>query len=73
MSNIQQIALDNDGKSTWKFLVSELKPKGKFLTPFNVISFPIMLLGFALIVLRFWKGIGEVSNVTQDIPWGLWK
>lgn len=73
MSNIQQIVLDNDGKSIWKFLVSELKPKSKFFTPFNIISFPIMLLGLLIIVLRFWKGIGEVSNVTQDIPWGLWK
>ena len=73
MSNNQQIALDNDGKSIWKFLLSELKPKGKYFTPFNIISVPVILVGFVLIVLRFWKGIGEVSNVTQEIPWGLWK
>ena len=73
MRNSQQIVLDNDGKSIWKFLLSELKPKGKFLTPFNIISVPIILLGLVLIIIRFWKGIGEVSNVTQDIPWGLWK
>jgi len=73
MNNNLQIALDNDGKSIWKFLISELKPKGKFLTPFNVISIPIIIIGLGLIILRFWKGIGEVSNVTQDIPWGLWK
>ena len=73
MSNNQQIAIDHDGKSIWKFLVSEMKPKGKFLTPFNIISVPIILLGLALIIIRFWKGLGEVSNVTQDIPWGLWK
>lgn len=59
--------------SVLRFLVSELKPKGKFLTPFNIITFPIILLGLALIVIRFAEGIGAVSNVTQEIPWGLWK
>lgn len=73
MSNsVQVISKDNDGKSIWKFLVSELHPKGKFLTPFNVISIPIMILGLALIVIRFWKGLGSVTNLTQEVPWGLW-
>ena len=72
MSNSYQIAADHDGKSIWKFLVSEFKPKGKFLTPFNIISIPIMILGLGLIVIRFWKGIGAITNLTQDIPWGLW-
>jgi Ni/Fe-hydrogenase subunit HybB-like protein len=73
MSNSQQIAIDRDGKSIWKFLLSELKPKIKFLTPFNLISIPVILLASVLIIIRFWKGIGQVSNVNQDIPWGLWK
>jgi len=73
MSNsVQVISKDNDGKSIWKFLVSEFHPKGKFLTPFNVISIPIMILGLALIVIRFWKGLGSVTNLTQEVPWGLW-
>ncbi|MCK7540002.1 MAG: hypothetical protein MZV63_58395 [Marinilabiliales bacterium] len=66
------IAADNDGKSIWKFLLSELKPKGKWFTPFNMISIPIMFLGLCLIVIRFWKGIGSVTNLTQEVPWGLW-
>jgi len=66
------IAKDNDGKSIWKFLVAELKPRGNFLTPFNIISLPIMILGLALIVIRFWKGLGAVTNLTQEVPWGLW-
>ena len=66
------IARDNEGKSTWKFFISELKPKGKLLTPFNIISVPIMLLGLALIIIRFWKGIGSITNLTQEVPWGLW-
>ncbi|HCT29756.1 MAG TPA: hypothetical protein DIW31_03250 [Bacteroidales bacterium] len=73
MSNLDYtIAKDNDGKSIWKFLVSEFKPKGKWITPFNVISVPIMLLGLVLIVIRFWKGIGSITNLTQEVPWGLW-
>lgn len=66
------IAKDNDGKNILKFLLGELKPKGKIFTPFNIISLPIMLLGLVLIVIRFWKGIGSITNLTQEVPWGLW-
>lgn len=72
MNNNIPVALDNNGKSIWKFLVKEFKPKGKWLTTFNIISIPIMLLGLALIVIRFWKGIGSITNLTQEIPWGIW-
>jgi Ni/Fe-hydrogenase subunit HybB-like protein len=70
-SNIP-VALDSKGKSVWKFILSEFKPKGKFFTPFNIISLPIMLLGLGLIAFRFWKGIGSITNLSQEIPWGLW-
>jgi Ni/Fe-hydrogenase subunit HybB-like protein len=59
-------------KSTFKFILSELKPKGKFFTPFNIISIPVILLGLVLIVIRFINGIGAVTNLTQEVPWGLW-
>lgn len=73
MSNTNYtIAKDNDGKSIWRFLAGELKPRGKFLTPFNIISIPIMILGLVLIVIRFWKGLGSITNLTQEVPWGLW-
>jgi Ni/Fe-hydrogenase subunit HybB-like protein len=73
MSNTDySIAKDNDGKSIWRFLAGELKPRGKFLTPFNIISIPIMILGLVLIVIRFWKGLGSITNLTQEVPWGLW-
>lgn len=72
MSENNPIAIDNDGKPIWKFLWSELKPKGKIFTPFNIISVPIILLGLTLIVIRFWKGLGSVTNLTQEVPWGLW-
>jgi len=72
MSKELTISQDNDGKPLMKFLIGELKPKGKILTPFNIISVPIILLGIVLIIIRFWKGIGAITNLTQDVPWGLW-
>lgn len=72
MNNIHSVAIEPSGKSTWKFFLSELRPKGKWLTPFNIISIPIMLLGLGLIVYRFIFGIGSVTNLSQETPWGLW-
>jgi Ni/Fe-hydrogenase subunit HybB-like protein len=74
MNNISgyTVVKDQGNKNIWNFLIGEFKPKGKFFTPFNIISLPIMLLGLALIVIRFWKGIGSITNLTQEVPWGLW-
>jgi Ni/Fe-hydrogenase subunit HybB-like protein len=66
------VSKDNSEKSMWRFFLSELKPKGKWLTPFNIISIPVMIMGLTIIVIRFWKGIGAVTNLTQEVPWGLW-
>jgi len=55
------------------FIRSELKPKGRIFTIFNVISAPIILLGAILIVYRLAKGLGwPVTNLSQDFPWGIW-
>ncbi|NIS73950.1 MAG: hypothetical protein GTO08_01425 [Deltaproteobacteria bacterium] len=56
----------------FRFILAELKPKGRVLTPFNVISGAIILLGAVLVVIRFAKGLGAVTNLNQDYPWGLW-
>lgn len=66
------IAKDNEGTAIWKFFLSELKPKGKWLTPFNIISIPVIILGIVLIIMRFYNGLGTVTNLTQSVPWGLW-
>lgn len=58
--------------SVWRFLLSELKPKGPLLTPFNLISVPVILLGIGILVQRFIYGLGSVTNLTQSVPWGLW-
>lgn len=66
--------LNGDARTTgfFSFLKKELKPKGKLFTPFNVISAPIILLGIIIIVVRFAKGLGAVTNLDQEFPWGLW-
>jgi len=54
------------------FIRRELKPKGKIFTVFNVISLPIIVLGGVLIVFRLVKGLGAVTNLSQEFPWGIW-
>ncbi len=72
MNNSEQIVIAQNSNSRIRFLLSELKPKGKIFTPFNIISFPIIILGIILIVIRFQKGLGSITNLSQDTPWGLW-
>ncbi|MCP4201473.1 MAG: Ni/Fe-hydrogenase cytochrome b subunit [bacterium] len=55
-----------------RLLLSEARPKGKLLTPFNVISIPVILLGLGILVVRFTKGLGAVTNLSQEFPWGFW-
>ena len=60
-------------KNYWKFFRSELKPRGSLWTLFNIISVPTVILAAGIIVIRFMYGLSAVSNVTQSMPWGLWK
>lgn len=55
------------------FLKRELRPRGRWLTPFNVISIAIMAATAGILAWRFAFGLGTVSNVNQEFPWGLWK
>jgi Ni/Fe-hydrogenase subunit HybB-like protein len=54
------------------FFWEELKPRGKWLTPFNVISIPIILIGLVILYFRFVYGLGSVTNLSQYYPYGLW-
>jgi Ni/Fe-hydrogenase subunit HybB-like protein len=65
-------ALVHDVPSFFRFLLSEMKPRGKLITPFNVISIAIILTGLAILVQRFIFGLGSVTNLSQETPWGLW-
>ena len=64
--------LKSESKRFWQFILSELKPKGKIITPFNVISAIIIGVGAVLIVIRFAFGLSSVTNLSQEFPWGIW-
>ncbi len=55
-----------------RFLASEMKPRGRVLTPFNVITIVIMVTAAVILYFRFTQGLGSVTNLSQDVPWGLW-
>ena len=46
--------------------------KPGFFTPFNVVTGIILILGLILTVIRFTQGIGAVTNLDNNNPWGLW-
>ena len=56
----------------FRFFLQELKPRGKWLTPFNVVSIPTIVLGLVILYFRFVYGLGSVTNLNQEFPWGLW-
>ena len=51
----------------------EARTAGKsLLTPFNIIAGIIVIIGFFVTVLRFTKGLGAVTNLSDYNPWGIW-
>ena len=54
------------------FLIQELKPRGPWLTPFNIISIPVILTGVVVLYFRFRYGLGAVTNLSQETAWGFW-
>lgn len=64
--------LGGEVRNFFRFLLNEMKPKGKWLTVFNVVSLPIMFLGVVILIVRFTKGLGAVTNLSQSFPWGIW-
>ena len=60
------------GLSFSAFILQELRPKGKLITPFNLISGLIVLISLGAIAVRFWKGLGAITNLNQAYPWGIW-
>jgi len=41
-------------------------------TPFNLIAGAIILCGLVITVLRFTGGLGAVTNLDDNNPWGIW-
>ena len=56
-------------KKLVRLLIGEPK---ELLTPFNAVTTLILAVGLPVIGLRLWKGLGAVTNLSQDNPWGLW-
>lgn len=60
------------GQPIVQFLLEQLKPKGPLFTPFNIITVPIILWGIVFIIQRLIFGIGSMTNMNQEFPWGIW-
>jgi Ni/Fe-hydrogenase subunit HybB-like protein len=74
MNGTTSLTLDRPSGAVrvWRFLLEELKPKGSLLTVFNLVSVPIILAAAVILYFRFTQGLGSVTHLTQDVPWGLW-
>jgi Ni/Fe-hydrogenase subunit HybB-like protein len=42
------------------------------LTVGNAVAALILAVGIPVLVLRFWKGLGATTNLSQSSPWGIW-
>ncbi len=42
------------------------------LTPFNLVAGAILIIGAGITVLRFTRGLGAVTHLSNDNPWGIW-
>lgn len=40
--------------------------------PWSYLFLMLLLAGAVVTVLRFWKGLGAVTNLSDRFPWGLW-
>ena len=47
-------------------------PGKRLLTPFNVVTGCILFVGLALTAMRFIGGLGAVTNLDDNNPWGVW-
>jgi len=66
------VAVTGEFGRFFRFLLQEMKPRGPWLTPFNVISIPIIFTGLVIVCFRFVYGLGYVTNLSQETPWGFW-
>jgi len=46
--------------------------KKRFLTPWTVVLILLMLHGILWAMIRFFKGIGSITNLDNQWPWGIW-
>ena len=46
--------------------------KKRYLTPWTVVLILLMLHGILWAMIRFFKGIGSITNLDNQWPWGIW-
>jgi Ni/Fe-hydrogenase subunit HybB-like protein len=46
--------------------------KQSIFSPFNMVAGVILLIGGIITILRFTKGLGAVTNLDNNYPWGIW-
>jgi Ni/Fe-hydrogenase subunit HybB-like protein len=46
--------------------------KFQWVTPGNIITAIILGVGFIITAVRFTQGIGSVTNLDDNFPWGMW-
>ncbi|MBT8340488.1 MAG: Ni/Fe-hydrogenase cytochrome b subunit [Desulfatitalea sp.] len=44
----------------------------KYFTPFNIVAGIIVVVGIIITVLRFTRGLGTVTHLSDNNPWGIW-
>jgi len=44
----------------------------KLITPFNIVAALILAVGLPVTFVRFTQGLGAVTNLSHNTPWGLW-
>ena len=49
-----------------------IQARKSLLTPFNLLTGVILLAGLAVTVLRFTGGLGAVTRLDDNNPWGIW-
>ena len=71
-TRVEEAPFERPPEGLFTFLRRELRPKGRLLTPFNVITLTLMAAGAVILWFRFTRGLGAVTNLDQQFPWGLW-
>jgi Ni/Fe-hydrogenase subunit HybB-like protein len=47
-------------------------PRRLLASPWNILTAAILVIGLGVTVLRFTTGLGGVTNLDNNYPWGIW-
>lgn len=52
--------------------ITAVENEKKFLTPFNIVSGMIVIMGLIITAIRFTTGLANVTSLSDYNPWGIW-